>query len=54
MNVKQEEIDRLESHLRNEERALIKAEKHLTEDSALFDQFLDVWNRNANDAAQRY
>jgi hypothetical protein len=54
LNVKHNEIKRLESQIRDEERALIKAEKHIIEDSALFDQFLDAWSRNANDAASRY
>lgn len=53
LHVKQEEIERLENQLKNEERALTKAEKHLNEDSALFDQFLDHCNRMANEAAQK-
>jgi hypothetical protein len=54
LNVKRNEIERLESHLREEERALAKSEKHIGEDLALFDQFLDAWSRSASDAAFRY
>ncbi|CAF1145180.1 unnamed protein product [Adineta ricciae] len=53
INVKRNEIERLEKDLRREEHALIKSEKYIMEDLALFDQFLDAWNRNASDAAAR-
>ncbi|CAF1114953.1 unnamed protein product [Adineta steineri] len=53
LNVKRNEIERLENHLREEERLLIKSEKNIAEDLVLFDQFLDVSNRNASDAASR-
>ena len=42
LNVKHNEIERLENNLREEERVLIKAEKYIIEDFALFDQFLDA------------
>jgi hypothetical protein len=54
LNVKHNEIERLERQLWEEERALVKAEKYIIEDSALFDQFLDAWSRNATDTASRY
>jgi len=44
----------MENNLHQQERILIKSEKNLLEDIALFDQFLDVSNRNANEAALRY
>ncbi|CAF3574792.1 unnamed protein product [Rotaria sordida] len=53
LNIKHDEIEHWENHLRQEENALAKAEKHLVEDLALFDQFLDTCNRSANDAAFR-
>ncbi|CAF3149946.1 unnamed protein product [Rotaria sp. Silwood2] len=53
LNIKHDEIERWENHLRQEEIALAKAEKHIVEDLALFDQFLDACNRSANDAAFR-
>ncbi|CAF3556586.1 unnamed protein product [Rotaria socialis] len=53
LNIKYEEIESWENHLRQEENALAKAEKHIGEDLALFDQFLDACNRNANEAAFR-
>ena len=53
LNVKRNEIERMDAHLRDEERALAKAEKQITEDSALFDQFLDASSRHANEAALR-
>ena len=54
LNVKQHEIDRLQNHLRAQERSLAKSEKYIVEDIALFDQFLDAWNRTASEAAHRY
>jgi hypothetical protein len=54
LNVKHNEIERLENDLRKQERVLVKSEKNILEDITLFDQFLDTWNRNANDAALRY
>jgi hypothetical protein len=51
--MKHDEIERLQWQLRHEERTLIKAEKHLTDDIALFDQFLDYCNRSVNDAAHK-
>ncbi|CAF3594154.1 unnamed protein product, partial [Rotaria sp. Silwood2] len=53
LNIKHDEIEHWENHLRQEEIALAKAEKHIVEDLALFDQFLDACNRSANDAAFR-
>ncbi|CAF4186176.1 unnamed protein product, partial [Adineta steineri] len=53
LNVKRNEIERLENYLREEERLLIKSEKNIAEDLVLFDQFLDISNRNASDAASR-
>ncbi|CAF0902705.1 unnamed protein product [Rotaria sordida] len=53
LNIKHDEIEHWENHLRQEENALAKAEKHIVEDLALFDQFLDTCNRSANDAAFR-
>ena len=54
MNVKRNEIERLDILLYEEERRLAKAEKHIGEDLTLFDQFLDASSRNASDAAFRY
>ncbi len=54
LNVKNNEIERLENDLRQQERLLIKSEKNIIEDIALFDQFLDAWNRTANEATLRY
>jgi hypothetical protein len=54
LHVKHNEIERMENDLHQQERILIKSEKDLLEDIALFDQFLDVSNRNANEAALRY
>ncbi|CAF4011980.1 unnamed protein product, partial [Rotaria sp. Silwood1] len=53
LNIKHDEIEHWENHLRQEESALAKAEKHIGEDLTLFDQFLDACNRNANDAVFR-
>ena len=54
LNIKQNEIERWENHLHKEERALTRSEKHIAEDLALFDQFLDAWSRSASDATFRY
>lgn len=53
LNIKHNEIDRLENHLHQQERLLNKSEKNLLEDISLFDQFLDTFNRNANDVTLR-
>ena len=54
LNIKENEIEYLEHHLHEQERALHQAEKHLIEDVGLFDQFLEACNRQANDTALRY
>ncbi len=52
--MKHNEIEHLKTHLHEQERILVKSEKYILEDIALFDQFLDAWNRNVSDATLRY
>jgi hypothetical protein len=52
--VKHNEIEHLENHLYEQERVLNKSEKYILEDIALFDQFLDAWNRNVSEITLRY
>ncbi len=54
LNVKHNEIEHLENHLYEQERVLNKSEKYILEDIALFDQFLDAWNRNVSEITLRY
>lgn len=54
LNIKENEIEYLEHHLHNQEHVLLQSERHLMEDIALFDQFLEACNRQANEAAHRY
>jgi len=49
LSVKRNEIEKMELHLKEEERAIVKAEKQIAEDSALFDQFLDATSKQSNE-----